>query len=121
MQLAAVRKYLEHQAIRTVEAAGCEEGTKVYVGSRVVEYRETEGAIWNFGVAVSIPKGYDDSLEDFDALMAGEHRVKDAIEKDRSLGSLVMDADVTAIRGPQRSPDDSTTLTEWVVKIRAEE
>jgi hypothetical protein len=120
VNLAGVRAALMQKAHDAIESSGIEEA-EVYVGSREVEYRETEGSIWKFGVTVSIPRGFQESLEDFDALMAGPHRLKDAIEDDRSLGQQVLDCDVTGIVGPQRSRSDEITVTEWILKIRAEE
>jgi hypothetical protein len=120
MDLPTVRARLEKIAYEVVQENDIGAG-QVYVGSRTVEFQEPAGEVWNFGITVSIPHGFDQALPDFDGLMAGPRPLKDAIEEDRSLGGAVMDLDVKAIRGPQRSRDDDVTVTEWIVQIRAEE
>lgn len=121
MDLEAVREELEGRASAMIAEAKLIHDADVYVGSRQVEFNEVDGAVWDFGITVSLPTGYEKSLRDFDALMTGPHQLKGAIEEDRSLGGLVMDVDVKAIKGPQRSRSDELTVVEWIVKIRAEE
>lgn len=119
MDLEAVRTELGARAENALLTLGIEDEAVVHTGSRQVLYKEGELPLWEFGVAIVIEGRFEQAVHHFDPLLTGPYQVKDSIEVDRTLSGLVIDCDVTSVRGPQRG--DGSAITEWVVQIRAEE